>query len=170
MPNMTQAELMEKAKLIKLIVLDVDGVLTDGRIIYSSDGTETKCFNVRDGHGIAQALFAGLEIAWISGRNSPVTSLRAKEFGIEHVFQGRHEKLTVLSDLTEKLGIGMENALFMGDDVIDIPAMEACAVGAAPADAHDDVLARADWVTKKTGGNGAAREITDLILSAQGKL
>ena len=167
MAKLTQTELFEKAKQIKLIVMDVDGVLTDGRIIYSSDGVETKCFNVRDGHGIAVARMAGLAIAWISGRDSKVTTLRAKELGIEHVYQGKHDKLTVLAELTGKLGIAMESVLFMGDDVIDIPAMEACAIGIAPADAHPAVLASADWITTNKGGHGAVREVTDLVLSAQ---
>lgn len=146
--------------------MDVDGVLTDGRIIYSSDRIETKSFNVRDGYGLAVARLKGLNIAWVSGRSSEVTTLRAKELGIEHVYQGIHEKDVVIKELSDKLQIDMENVVFIGDDVIDIPAMEAAGIGVAVADAHPDALTAADWVTSCKGGHGAVRELIDLILKA----
>ncbi len=167
MPKLSTKKLREKAKNIELIVMDVDGVLTDGRIIYSADGKETKSFDVRDGYGLALAKMAGLDLAWISGRFSEVTAHRASELGIERVYQGEHDKAPVLRKLAEELEIRLENVVFMGDDVIDIPAMEAAGIGVAVADAHPETLAAADWITACKGGQGAVREVIDLVMRAK---
>jgi len=166
MPKLTAKKLREKLAGVDLIAMDVDGVLTDGRIIISSDGSESKNFNVRDGHGLSVARFKGFKLAWISGRVSEATTLRARELGIEHVFQGHRRKDEILEELAEKLGVALDKVLFMGDDVVDIPAMKAAGIGVAVADAHPQVLAEADWVTSNAGGEGAVREIIDLIVEA----
>jgi len=167
MPKLTAKKLREKMAGIDLIAMDVDGVLTDGRIIISSDGSESKNFNVRDGHGLAVARFKGYKLAWISGRVSEATILRARELGIEHLFQGHRKKDEILKELAEKLGVALEEVLFIGDDVVDIPAMKAAGIGVAVADAHPKTLAQADWVTLSAGGEGAVREIIDLIVETR---
>lgn len=166
MPKITKQHLRRKAKKIKLIALDVDGVLTDGRITLASDGGETKSFDVRDGLGVVMARRAGFELAIVSGRPSKVTTLRAKELGIKIVRQGAREKLEVLKEITEKLGVGLDAVLFMGDDTLDLAAMKASLVAVAPADAHPAALKAADWVTRSPGGRGAVREIIDILLEA----
>ena len=146
--------------------MDVDGVLTDGRIIISSDGSESKNFNVKDGHGLAVARFKGYKLAWISGRVSEATTLRARELEVEHVFQGHREKEEILKELAAKLDISLDKVLFIGDDVVDILAMKTAGIGVAVADAHPKALAAADWVTSSAGGRGAVREVIDCIIEA----
>ena len=163
---LTQEELLAKARRIKLIIMDVDGVLTDGRIIYTSGGEELKCFDVRDGYGIAVAIRQGFIIAWISGRASEVTSLRARELGIEKVYQGIHDKVQALDQLVEELGVVMEEVMYIGDDVIDNAVMKTVGIGVAVADAHPDTISVADWVTACRGGHGAVREAIDLVMEA----
>ncbi len=167
MPKLSTKKLREKAKNIELIVMDVDGVLTDGRITIFSDGGESKNFNVRDGHALAVARFKGYKLAWISGRVSEATTLRAGELGIEHVFQGQRKKEEILKELAAQLGIALQKVLFIGDDVVDIPAMEAAGVGVAVADAHPETLAAADWITTCKGGQGAVREVIDLLMKTK---
>lgn len=167
MPKLTAKKLREKIIGIDLIAMDVDGVLTDGRIIICSDGSESKNFNVRDGHGLAMARFEGYKLAWISGRVSEATTLRARELGIEHVFQGPRKKDEILKELAAKLGVALDKVLFIGDDVVDIPAMKTAGIGVAVADAHPTTLAMADWVTSAAGGQGAVREMIDFIVEAR---
>lgn len=167
MSRITYEEALERARRIRLIAMDVDGALTDGRIIYSSDGRETKCFHVRDGYGIALAIHRGLKIAWISGRQSQITTDRAAELGVTHVVQGRFDKLEVLASLAAELGVALDEVAFIGDDVIDNAAIAACGLGVAVADAHPDTLAAARWVTTHPGGKGAVRELVDLVLKAR---
>lgn len=167
MPKLNAKKFREKISCIDLIAMDVDGVLTDGRIIICSDGSESKNFNVRDGHGLAMARFKGYKLAWISGRVSEATTLRARELKIEHLFQGHHKKDEILTELAAKLDVALEKVLFIGDDTVDIPAMKVAGVGVAVADAHPKVLEQADWVTSTAGGAGAVREIIDLILDAR---
>jgi len=167
MRKLTAKQLRGKIADIDLIAMDVDGVLTDGRIIISSDGSESKNFNVRDGHGLAVARFKGYKLAWISGRVSESTTLRARELGIEHLFQGHRKKDEILTELADKLGVALEKILFIGDDVVDIPAMKLAGIGVAVADAHREVLAEADWVTSAGGGQGAVREMIDLIVETR---
>lgn len=167
MPKLTAKKLREKIVGVDLIAMDVDGVLTDGFIVISSDGSESKNFNVRDGHGLAVARFEGYKLAWISGRVSEATTLRARELGIEHLFQGPRKKDEILTELAEKLGLALDKVLFIGDDVVDIPAMKVAGIGVAVADAHPKVLAQADWVTSSAGGAGAVREVIDFILETR---
>ncbi len=160
---------LESAKKIKLVAFDVDGVLTDGRISYTSSGDEIKSFNVRDGHAIKLLGRAGIKAAIITGRASPMVDRRAKELGIEMVYQEVRDKNVVLDQIMEMTGIPLEAIAYMGDDVVDLPVMNRVGLGCCPADAADEVLERAALVTVAGGGQGAARELIMMILKAQGK-
>lgn len=164
---MTADELQVAAAGIRLLVLDVDGVLTDGRLYYDADGRETKSFHVRDGYGIQQALGAGLVIAVISGRQSAAASARLAELRVAHVFLGRNDKLRVLEQLLAELRIPPASVACMGDDVTDLEIMGLTGLGITVADAHPAVLKAADWVTAARGGQGAVREVCDLLLAAR---
>jgi 3-deoxy-D-manno-octulosonate 8-phosphate phosphatase (KDO 8-P phosphatase) len=153
---------------IRLFAMDVDGVLTDGTVLISSDGSETKSFSILDGHGLKQLATAGIAVAWISGRASGATTVRANELKIPHVIQGRVDKLTALQELTSELGITAEACVYMGDDVIDAPAIAWAGVGVAPPGSMPAALAAADYVTERAAGHGAVREVSELLLAAQG--
>lgn len=159
---------IEKAKKLKLLILDVDGVLTDARLYFDNDGTEYKCFHARDGHGIKLLRQTGVEVAVISGRNSQSVTLRMKSLGIEHVYQGHEDKLSALAEVLEKTGIKPEQAAHVGDDLLDLPIMMRVGLSIAVNDANFAVKQRADWSTALPGGRGAVREVCDLILQAQG--
>ena len=159
----------ERLRKIKLLILDVDGVMTDGRIIFDSNGVESKFFNVKDGHGIKMIQRAGIEVAIISGRESQVVANRAKELGIERVCQKALDKLTPYLQLLADTGLADEEAAFMGDDVIDIPVLRRVGFAAAPADAVPDVLPHVHFVSANRGGWGAVREVCDLLLKGQGR-
>ncbi len=165
--KISKEEFRKRARKIKLLILDVDGVMTDGRIIYTSDGAEMKNFDVKDGHGIVMARDSGIEIAIISGRESAVTQRRAEDLKIKFVYQGVKEKEKIVNKLVDELDIGFDNVAFLGDDVIDISVMKIVGIGAAVADAHPKALEMSCWVTKNNGGRGAVRELTDAILEAQ---
>lgn len=152
---------------IKLFAMDVDGILTDGSVYISSDGSEMKRFSVLDGLGLAMCREAGIGLAWISGRASGATSVRAEELRITRVVQGRKDKITALQELSDELGIGMESIAYMGDDIIDVAAIEAAAIGIAPPDGQASAIQAADYVTQRNAGNGAVREICDLLLAAK---
>ena len=152
---------------IRLLVLDVDGVLTDGRIHFDAKGRECKVFHVRDGFGIRRLLEAGVEIAIISGRKSVPVQKRAEELGIRHVYLGADNKLKVLNRLLDKLGFTAEQVACVGDDVPDLACLEAAGLAIAVADAHQDLDAVADWHTHNGGGMGAVREVCDLLLEAR---
>lgn len=154
---------------ISLIVLDVDGVLTDGRIIINSDGTESKNFHVRDGMGIALAVKAGYRIAIISGRYSKVIELRARELKIHDVYQDAGDKLAAFRHLLKERNLSAAQAAFMGDDINDIEVLKAAGFSAAPCDADAKVKKAARWVSQYAGGKGAVREIIEMIMTAQGK-
>ena len=158
-----------RAARIKFIAFDVDGVMTDGGLLYTGDGVEAKTFNVQDGLGIRLAQQAGLELAIITGRNSSVVAARAADLGIAHVYQGVTDKLSVLSSLIEKQRWGWPAAAFMGDDLIDLAPMVRCGMAIAPANARPAIKARAHLVTETSGGHGAVREAIEFILNAQGK-
>ena len=162
--------IVEAAKRIKLIALDVDGVLTDGRITYSSSGEELKSFNVRDGHAIKMAFRAGLNVAVITGRESPMVQRRCAELGIKLLYQGIKEKRVILDDVMERTGHTSSEIAYMGDDVVDLPVMMSVGLGCSPSDAAPEVLQRSDLVTTALGGNGAVRELVFFILQTQGKL
>ncbi len=158
----------DRLKKIKLLILDVDGVMTDGRIIFDSNGVESKFFNVKDGHGIKMLQRSGIEVGIVSGRQSQVVANRAKELGIDRVYQGSLDKLTPYRDILEKTGLADEQVAYMGDDIIDLPVMRRVGFAAAPADALEYVLQHAHFVARNRGGWGAVREVCDLILTAQG--
>ncbi len=160
-------ELVRKLERIRLVALDVDGVLTDGGI-YLSDVGEFKRFDIKDGHGIVVAQRAGILFALISGRASAATTTRARELGIEEVHQGARDKVSVLSRLASRHSLEAEAVLYMGDDIQDLGVMAWAGCSAAPADACPEALARATIVTKAPGGRGAVREVIELVLKAQG--
>lgn len=154
---------------IKLLLLDVDGVMTDGRIIFDSNGVESKFFNVKDGHGIKMIQRAGIQVGIISGRESLVVTNRAAELGISIVYQKALDKLTPYLAILAQTGLSDAEVAFMGDDVIDIPVLRRVGFAAAPADAVADVYPHVHFTTRNRGGWGAVREICDLLLRGQGK-
>jgi 3-deoxy-D-manno-octulosonate 8-phosphate phosphatase (KDO 8-P phosphatase) len=154
---------------IRLFALDVDGVLTNGTVSISSDGTETKTFCITDGLGLILVRGSGVETAWISGRQSATTTLRANELKVPHVIQGRHDKLAALTELADSLGIPLSACAYMGDDFIDAPAIAAAGIGISVPTALPAALAAADYVTERNAGLGAVREICDYILLARAK-
>ena len=163
-------EVIEAAKKVKLLAFDVDGVLTNGGITYSSSGDELKSFNVRDGHAIKMAFRAGLEVAVITGRESPMVERRCDELGIKYLYQGIKDKRIPLVELAEQTGCTALEMAYMGDDVVDLPVMLSVGLGCSPSDAAEEVLSRADLVTSAPGGGGAARELIFLVLQAKGLL
>ncbi len=154
---------------IKLLLLDVDGVLTDGRIIYDSEGGETKSFDVKDGHGLKLLQRAGIRVGIITGRQSAIVARRAEELGIELVYQGAKDKSLPFNEIMQKLALAPEEIAYVGDDVVDLPVMRKVGFAATVADAVDDVKPFADMVTKLPGGRGAVREICDYILKESGR-
>ena len=161
-------EVVEKAKKLKLLILDVDGVLTDGKIFFDNEGNEYKAFHARDGHGIKLLRQTGVEVAVISGRKSNSVALRMKNLGIEHVYQGHENKRAAFKEIIEKIGITPEQAAHIGDDLLDLPIMTRVGLAIAVADANFAVKQRADWCTTLPGGHGAVREVCDFIMQAQG--
>jgi len=159
---------VEKAKKLKLLILDVDGVLTDGKLFFDNDGNEYKSFHAQDGHGIKLLRQTGVEVAVISGRKSKSVELRMKNLGIVHVYQGHENKIAAFNEIIEKLGITPEQAAHVGDDVIDLPVMIRVGLAIAVNDANFAVRQRADWCTTLPGGQGAVREVCDFIMQAQG--
>lgn len=147
--------------------MDVDGVLTDGTVQICSDGTETKAFSILDGMGLRQLERAGIVTAWISGRASGATTLRATELKIPHVIQGRVDKITALQELATKLGLDARACAYMGDDVIDVPAIAWAAIGVAPPEAMPQALQAANYVTRRAAGHGAVREVCEHLLAAR---
>ena len=160
--------ILEKARKLKLLILDVDGVLTDGRLFFDNDGNEYKSFHARDGHGIKLLRQTGVEIAVISGRKSASVALRMKSLGIEHVYQGHENKIAAFNELIDKLGIMPEQAAHVGDDLLDLPIMIRVGLAIAVNDANFAVKQHADWCTSLSGGQGAVREVCDFIMQAQG--
>jgi 3-deoxy-D-manno-octulosonate 8-phosphate phosphatase (KDO 8-P phosphatase) len=158
----------ERLRKIRLLLLDVDGVMTDGRIIFDSNGIESKFFNVKDGHGIKMVQRAGIEVGIISGRGSVVVSNRAAELGISLVYQKALDKLTPYQEILERTELTDDQVAFVGDDVIDIPVLRRVGFAAAPADAVDDVFPHVHFTTRNRGGWGAVREVCDLLLRGQG--
>ncbi|MHC4461218.1 MAG: KdsC family phosphatase [Planctomycetota bacterium] len=154
---------------IQMLVMDVDGVLTDGTLIINADGSESKFFNSLDGHGIRMWQRTGLKVALISGRASEPTQRRAEQLQIEYVFQDCHNKLPVLEKLLEQLGIAPERVAYIGDDLTDLPAIRYVGFGVAVADAVDEVKKYADYVTTRHGGSGAVREVIEYILKNTGR-
>jgi len=165
----TRTNLLSKSKKIKLLLLDVDGVLTDGRIFLDNQGNELKAFHVRDGHGIKLAQRAGLIIGIITGRKSEVVSIRARELGIQEVHQGSIEKIAVYESLIKKYGVQDDEVAYVGDDVVDLDIFKRAGFAVAVADADPAVKPYVDLITKAEGGRGAVREFINLILKNRGK-
>ena len=149
---------------IELLVLDVDGVLSDGKLVINSDGSESKCFNTLDGHGMRMWKRAGKKIAFLSGRFSEPTKRRAEQLGVDFCFQDCHVKLPVLDKLCQDLKIPFNNVAYIGDDLPDLPAIIRAGFGAAVANAPAEVKEHADYITSVRGGNGAVREVIEYVL------
>ena len=160
--------IVEKAKKLKLLILDVDGVLTDGKLFFDNQGNEYKSFHARDGHGIKLLRQTGVEVAVISGRKSSSVALRMKNLGIEYVYQGHENKQAAFDELIQKTGITPEQAAHVGDDLLDLPIMTRVGLAIAVNDANFAVKQRAHWCTTLPGGHGAVREVCDFIMQAQG--
>ena len=158
---------LECAKLVKLLILDVDGVLTDGGIYFDDNGSEFKRFNALDGHGIKMLRNFGVEIAIISARNTECVSHRIKNLGLEHYYPGQSNKSKAYKQLLLKLNMDSKHVAYVGDDVIDLPVMSKVALPIAVANAHEFVKEHAIAITNKSGGHGAIREVCDAILQAQ---
>jgi len=159
---------INKLKRIKLLLLDVDGVLTDGSIIYNDNGTETKVFNVNDGLGIRLLMEAGLKVGIVTGRTSKALYHRCNNLGISLVFDGVHEKTSVLELISEQTGLLADEIAFVGDDLLDLPLLKRVGLSITVADAHETVIENVDMTTSAKGGAGAVREICEAILKAQG--
>jgi 3-deoxy-D-manno-octulosonate 8-phosphate phosphatase (KDO 8-P phosphatase) len=157
-----------KAKAVRLLLLDVDGVLTDGRVTFTSDGHEVKSFHIHDGHGIKALSRAGIDIGIVSGRHSSIVDRRAKELGITEVHQGADDKLAVYDALLARRGLRDDDVAYMGDDIPDLPVMKRVGFAVAVRNGHDAVRRAAHYVTIRRGGDGAVREVTDLLLRAKG--
>jgi len=158
----------ENINKIKLFILDVDGVLTDGGIIIGDSGREYKKFCVKDGGGIAVAGKAGFKFAIISGRRSEIIDVRAKELKIDAVYQGVHKKMEAYEEIKKSRGLKDSEICYAGDEIIDIPVMEKCGFAAAPADAVREAKAAADYICRAKGGSGCVREIVEKVLKKQG--
>ncbi len=153
---------------LKVLALDVDGVLSDGRLYYGNQGEELKTFNIRDGLGIKLLQHAGVQVAIITGRTSNIVARRAQELGITHIIQGREDKLSALTDLCAQLDLDLSQAAYMGDDLPDRKAIQAAGLGATVADGAEEVKRVADWCSSKTGGAGAVRELAEHWLKSLG--
>jgi 3-deoxy-D-manno-octulosonate 8-phosphate phosphatase (KDO 8-P phosphatase) len=163
-------DVLDKARRIRLVVFDVDGVLTDGGIILDHEGREYKIFNSRDGHGMKMLRETGVAIAVITGRSSMAVDHRMSGLGVDHVFKGQQDKLPAFEALIGKTGIEPDCVACVGDDVVDLPLLRRAGLAIAVADAHDLVKAHAHWITANKGGHGAGREVCELIMTAQGTL
>lgn len=169
--NNEQAIALIKNLDIRCVVFDIDGVMTDGSIIVDSDGRELfKTFNVKDGLGVQMLAKAGFELGVITGRTSTIVTNRAYTLGIHHVYQGQLEKTVAFKDLIEKLGITEKQVAYIGDDLPDIPLLRCVGFSACPADAHKSAAAVASWHSQFSGGQGAVRELADLLLEAKEKM
>jgi len=162
-------EVERRASRVRLLLLDCDGVLTDGRITLVGEGDESKSFHTRDGHGLVLLRRAGVGTGIVSGRTSSAVVRRARELGVDHVRQGAHDKVEVFESLLAEAGVTADEVCFVGDDVVDIPLMRRAGFAAAVADATPETRAAAHYVTRLPGGFGAVREVCELILKAQGR-
>lgn len=159
-------DVQQRARLIRLVIFDVDGVLTNGGILLGDDGKEYKIFNSRDGHGMVMLQQSGVKIAIITGRSSEVVRLRMDSLGIEHVYQGCKDKLLPYQELKQHLGLTDTQIAYVGDDVVDLPVMRQVGLAIAVQDAHPLVKQYAHWHTPHNGGRGAARDVCELIMEA----
>ncbi|MCL2308715.1 MAG: HAD-IIIA family hydrolase [Proteobacteria bacterium] len=163
------AMLLKRAAAIRLLICDVDGVLTDGRIYFNDDGVESKAFFATDGVGLKLLQRAGIEIAWITGSRAPAVTHRARALGVKHVIMGVFDKLAPWRELCAQLNVTPETCAYIGDDLPDLPLLTACGLAISVPHAPEALKQAAHYVTQKPGGYGAVREVCDLILTAQGK-
>jgi 3-deoxy-D-manno-octulosonate 8-phosphate phosphatase (KDO 8-P phosphatase) len=163
-------DIMHKAANIRLVIFDVDGVLTDGSLFLGDDGQEYKAFNSRDGHGMKMLQASGVAIGIITGRTSQVVKHRMDSLGIQHVYQGQLDKLPAFEELLQKTGISTEQVAYVGDDVVDLPILIRAGLAIAVQDAHALVKQHSHWITPSPGGRAAARDVCELIMQAQGTL
>lgn len=161
---------LERAKNIRLVSFDVDGVLTDGKLYFDENGREYKAFHARDGHGIKMLRQCGVEVAVISGRYSKSVEQRMNSLGVDLVFQGQQDKPAAVTIICSKLNLSVDQIAYVGDDLLDLPLMQRVGLAIAVKDAHYAVIERAHWVTEHCGGNGAARDVCDMVLDAQNEL
>lgn len=164
------APILDKAAGIRLLALDVDGIMTDGKLFFSATGDEMKGFNILDGLGLKQVMAAGITVAVITGRTSPLTEKRMKDLGIPHLMQGREDKKVALQELVDTLGVAAEDIAYMGDDLPDLPAIRFAGLGITVPNGYWLVREHADVCTSVAGGSGAVREACDLLLNARGAL
>lgn len=162
--------ILKKAAQIKLVIFDVDGVLTDSSLFIGDDGQEYKAFNSKDGLGMKLLQQSGVPIGIITARQSNLVKLRMESLGIEHLYQGQQEKLPAFEKLLEKLSLDADEVAYVGDDLVDLPVMIRCGLAIAVSDSHQRVIEQAHWVTENPGGRGAAREVCELIMAGQGTL
>jgi len=163
-------DIYDRAKKIRVAIFDVDGVLTDGALYYADSGGEMKAFSVHDGHGMRMLRESGLALAIISSRSSHAVEARARNLGIELLFQGAADKLAAFSELLGRCGAGAEACAYVGDDLVDLPVMKRCGLAVAVPDAPALVRRQAQYITRARGGHGAVREFCEIILHAQGSL
>ena len=163
-------DVLAKAKQVKLLLFDVDGVLTDGHLLFSDNGQQYKVFYTRDGHGMKMLQNSGVDIGIITGRNSQAVVYRMQELEIKHIYQNCDDKVSVFESLVSLLGISHEQTAYVGDDIVDLPIMRKAGLSIAVLDAHPLVKQYAHWQTRNPGGRGAARDACELIMQAQGTL
>lgn len=163
-------DIMQRAADIRLVIFDVDGVLTDGSLFLGDDGQEYKAFNSRDGHGMKMLQATGVEIGIITGRTSHVVQVRMDSLGIRHLYQGQQDKLPAFEELLRTLSLSPEQVAYVGDDVVDLPILIRAGLAIAVQDAHPLVKQHSHWTTPNRGGRAAARDVCELIMQAQGTL
>jgi 3-deoxy-D-manno-octulosonate 8-phosphate phosphatase (KDO 8-P phosphatase) len=168
-PKKMDPALRERASKVRMLVLDVDGVLTDGKLYFDHAGNEMKAFNTRDGLGLKALQRCGIDVAVITGRKSAAVTHRMAQLGVEHVYQGREDKLSAFLHLLELTGLDATQTCFVGDDWIDLPVLQRAGLAVSVADGEDRVREHAHWITRRNGGDGAVREVCNLILTAQDK-
>lgn len=165
---MIDEAILARARAVKVLIFDVDGVLTDGSLFYGDDGQEYKAFNSRDGHGIKMLRDSGVETAILTGRSSQVVLHRARNLGITRIVQGAHDKLAAFQAMLAETGLAAGQVAYMGDDLVDLPVLRRCGLACTVPDAPAEVRARAHYVAQAGAGRGAAREVCELIMRAQG--
>ena len=170
MLNLANIDLVQRARGVRLLGLDVDGVLTDGKLYFLADGSEAKAFSTLDGQGIKMLMHSGIQVAIITGRTSTIVERRAANLGIEHVVQGREDKRVALDELLSTLQLSYQQVAYLGDDLPDLAPIRCVALGVAVANANSFVRQHAQAVTSLRGGEGAAREFCEFIMAAQGSL
>jgi len=163
-------DILDKAKNIKVVIFDIDGVLTDGSLFIGDDGQEYKAFNSRDGHGLKMLQKSGVAVAIITGRTSEVVKYRIRDLGIKHVYQGQHDKTIAFNDLLQTLNITADECAYVGDDVVDLPVMSQVGLAIAVQDAHAMVIKHSHWQTPHAGGRGAGRDVCEMVMEAKGTL